>query len=97
MRPEDGIDIRLTIDNFQKKEYSSEDKNKIISFLKNSGSTIAVSPGGMHKDMFTDKNIGMYKEWISDGNFNWSNSLSYYVDKYDAALPTIFEKYILNT
>ena len=76
------------------KTESSHKKNMIIEYL-NSGKIKLVSTSrGI--DVLTGENISRNYYILTDGEFSWANTLAYYVNKYNLALPAEFEARILH-
>lgn len=68
--------------------------NKIIKYLCN-GEIILVSPSSVI-DVISGERIAASTYIYTDGEYSWSNALSYYVEKYNLKLPEEFENKILN-
>jgi hypothetical protein len=76
-------------------EESSPLASRIIAYL-DSGEVILASPS-RSVDVFSGEMIGHTKCIRTDGTFSWSDSLSYYVRKYNLRLPAEFLDKILDT
>lgn len=61
---------------------------QIIEYLEN-GKVILASPS-RSIDVFSGEMINQTECILTDGDFSWSNSLSYYVQKYNLQLPKEF-------
>ena len=68
---------------------------KITTYL-NKGEVILMSPTSSI-DIFSGERISQTKSILTDGEFSWSNSLVYYVQKYNLQLPADFLNKILNS
>lgn len=79
-------------DYLEKAPYPNQDK--IIHFLKNG--KIELARMSRIKDIFTGKRIPDEVLVMSDGDYFWSNSLAWYVEKYNLRMPEEFEQYILS-
>lgn len=66
---------------------------EILAYLEN-GEVILSSPS-RSVDVFSGEPIGPAKCIRTDGEFSWSDSLSYYVQKYNLLLPAEFTKKII--
>lgn len=65
------------------------DKAAVISYLKSGGRGVAASTG-VNKDVFTGDVFGLAENLRDDGEFQWSDTLAHYVDKYNLRLPDEF-------
>ena len=74
-------------------DISSPFCDKIIDYL-DSGDIILASPSGV-TDIFSEKQISHTNCILTDGEYSWSNSLSYYVKEYNLQLPEEFENKII--
>lgn len=68
-------------------------KNQIISYLNN-GEVTLVSPTSV-TDVFSGERICQTNCILTDGEYSWSNSLGYYVEKYNLQIPKELESKIL--
>lgn len=69
------------------------DQDKIIQFLKNG--KIEFAQMSRSRDIFTGERIPYEVLGMSDGDYFWSNTLAWYVEKYNLRMPEEFERYIL--
>ena len=69
-------------------------QEKILNYLKN-GEVIMAAPSRAI-DVFSDESINQTNSILTDGEYSWSGSLSYYVQTYNLKLPAEFENKILN-
>lgn len=69
--------------------------SKIITYLNN-GEIILVSPS-CSTDVFSGERIDKTKCILTDGEYSWSNSLSYYIQKYNLQIPKELENKIINS
>lgn len=83
---------RLQI-NIDKRSYLGAKKTKVLEYLKK-GKSIAACPGDF-RDPITDKSLGV-NEILTDGEYEWKESLYYIVDKYDVELPQKFLDKVIN-
>lgn len=67
---------------------------KIIAYL-NKGELTLVSPSSA-TDVFSGERINQTNCILTDGEYSWSNSLVYYIKKYNLRIPKKFENKILN-
>lgn len=65
------------------------DKPSVVSYLRNGGESVAASTG-VNEDVFTGEVFGLAESLRDDGEFQWSDTLAYYVDKYNLRLPDEF-------
>lgn len=77
---------------FEEKPYDGIEK--IVKYLKG-GKTTLVSLT-MASDFYTKEPIGVREEIRTDGEFSWSSTLFYYVERYYLRLPKEFEEKILS-
>lgn len=68
--------------------------NKIIVNYLDNGELVLVSPS-IATDVFSGEKIGRTNCILTDGEFSWSSSLSYYVEKYNLQIPKELENKIL--
>lgn len=68
-------------------------KSEVVRFLKNG--TVDLARMSRVKDIFTGKVIPTEVLVMHDGDFYWSNTLAWYVEKYNLRLPQDFERHIL--
>lgn len=69
-------------------------RNKIIDYLNN-GDILLASPSSAI-DIFSGKRMNQINCILTDGEYSWSNSLGYYVQKYNLQIPKELENKILN-
>jgi hypothetical protein len=69
--------------------------NKIIAYLNNGELVLASSASAI--DIFSGERINQTNCILTDGEFSWSNSLGYYVKKYNLQIPKELENKILNS
>ena len=50
---------------------------------------------GFDIDILTGEKIWQTKEFMNDGEYSWTSSIVYYIDKYNVRLPQRFEQKIL--
>ena len=74
-------------------QHPFEGKDKIVQYLKN-GKTTYVQPK-LATDFFTGERIPVESMGLTDGNYSWHSTLTYYVEKYNLRLPKEFEDYVL--
>lgn len=67
---------------------------KILAYLNN-GKLILASPSSA-VDVFSRERIDQTNCILTDGEYSWSNSLGYYIQKYNLQIPKEFENKILN-
>ena len=79
-------------DYLEKEPYPNQ--NKIIRFLKNG--KIEFARLSRVRDIFTGQRIPHEVLVMSDGDYFWSNTLAWYVEKYNLRMPEEFERYILS-
>ena len=77
---------------FAKEPYPGMEK--IADYLDHGKITVAAA--GIGTDVYTGERISGKKELLTDGEYSWNNTLSYYVRKYYLRLPTEFESKVLN-
>ena len=70
-----------------------ENKEKILSFLK-SGKEYAIAPTFWY-DMFTNEKVGNNILTYTDGKYEWSCYIPYYIEKYNYRLDKEYEDMIL--
>ena len=75
-----------------KTPYSNQDK--ILHFLRNG--KIELARLSRVRDIFTGERIPYEALVMSDGDYFWSNTLAWYVEKYNLRMPEEFEAYILS-
>lgn len=78
-------------EDFQKTEY--ENQKQIAEYLKH-GSISVVSPGPGF-DLVTGERIVNTYCIMTDGEYSWVNTLSYYVEVYNLRLPKTFENKVI--
>lgn len=83
-----GMDLPSMIDFFEKEPY--KEKEKVIQYLNKGRKTYAACSRAY--DKFTGEQIPGEYCGMTDGEYSWNSSLSYYVDKYNLRLPKEFEK-----
>ena len=71
-----------------------ENKDKILSFFKN-GKEYAIAPTFWY-DMFTNEKVGDDIFTYTDGKYEWSCYIPYYIEKYNYRLEKEYEDMILN-
>ena len=79
-------------DNLAKEPYLN--KEIIIDFLMNKGD-ILLAQLSRSKDVFSGERIPFELLVRRDGEYQWANILSWYVEKYNLRMPEEFEQYIL--
>lgn len=76
--------------------FTPDEKVRVVDYLKRGGVTEALSSSiSPVKDIFTGEIIPGKWSQRADGHYTWSNSLYWYVEKYDLALPEDFKAQIL--
>ena len=75
-------------------EIPYEGKDLIVKYLDNGRKTAAAV--GRAKDAFTGEEIPGEYYMMTDGEYSWISSLSYYVEKYNLRLPQIFEEKVMS-
>ena len=73
-------------------ERSSPFTKEIVDYLDN-GELVIASPS-IAVDVFSGEKIGRTNCILTDGEFSWSSSLSYYVEKYNLQIPKELENKI---
>ncbi len=68
--------------------------DKIITYL-DAGELVLASPSS-DTDLFSGERINTSRCILTDGEYSWSNSLSYYILKYNLQIPKELEDKILN-
>ncbi len=68
--------------------------NKILAYLNN-GEIKLASPSSA-VDVFSGERINQTNCILTDGEYSWSNSLGYYIQKYNLRIPKELEDKILN-
>ena len=68
-------------------------RGRILDYLKN-GEVIMAAPSRAI-DVISGKRINQTNSILTDGEYTWSGSLSYYVQTYNLKLPEDFENKIL--
>jgi hypothetical protein len=76
------------------RENGEIDEAKIIEYLNN-GEVLSISPCIVKDVLNPDIVIGTL-EYKSDGMWEWSNDLAYYVEKYHVVLPKEFITHVRN-
>lgn len=89
---EPGHNFPKLKDSFVREAYPG--KNNVISFLKNGN--VDFARASRVKDIFTGDFIPTEVLIMHDGDFYWSNTLAWYVEKYNLRLPLDFERHILS-
>ena len=74
-------------------DYPYEGKEMIINYLESGEKTVTACSRA--RDFFTGELIPGERCIMTDGEYSWSSSLSYYVDKYNLRLPSEFEEKVL--
>ena len=77
-------------------ETSYEGMSTIAEYLDKRGSVIICSPE-RNRDVITNELLGSTKALLTDGEYTWDNSLSYYVRRYNLRLPSDFENKVLGS
>lgn len=67
----------------------------ILDYLRNAGNLGSITDGDM-EDVFTSEPTGIHDNGRSDGVYEWSEGLAYYVERYHLMLPNDFVKHILD-
>lgn len=75
------------------RESPSPDCQKIISYLDNG--EVTLSAISRDADLISGENIDKTKCNMTDGEYSWFGSLSYYVKRYNLQLPKEFEDKII--
>lgn len=88
---EPGRNFPRMRDSFEKAAYPR--KNDILHFLRNG--TVEFARASRAKDVFSGDLIPSEVLIMHDGDFYWSNTLAWYVEKYNLRLPNDFERHIL--
>lgn len=91
--PEIASRYPLMADCMTPERYPHQDS--IVRYLRDADLLLAVS--SYAKDIFTGDATNVRRGLMGDGTFFWSQSLSYYVDRYNVRLPGDFEKHILKS
>ncbi len=76
------------------REVPSPFNRKITTYLEN-GELVLASPSIVY-DVFSGEKITQTNCILTDGEFSWTNSLEYYVRKYNLQIPKELEDKILN-
>ena len=87
-----GIGYGSMKENFQNKPYP--EKKVIIQKLKTCGHAGVASTGNL-QDCFTGEFFAPGDVIRVGGGFSWTESLAYYVEKYNLRLPKDFEEYLM--
>ena len=87
--------VMFNINNAETGYYDDDKKNKIINYLKG-GEILYISPGIGIDVISGEKTLKLRKELHSDGIYEWSGKLVYYIERYNIRLPIDFEKHILD-
>ena len=66
---------------------------RVAKYLEKGSVELAASSCGY--DVFTGEIIAPTRMILTDGEYSWENTLSYYVRKYNVRLPREFERKIL--
>lgn len=69
--------------------------SKIIDYLNLGELKLASSASAM--DVFTGERINQTNCILTDGEYSWSNSLNYYIQKYNLQIPKELENKIINS
>lgn len=75
------------------RESTSPYSQKIISYLDNGEVTLSAT--SKDTDVISGESIDKTKCIMTDGEYSWAGSLSYYVKRYNLQLPTEFEERII--
>ena len=86
-----GYNFPKLKDSVSKEAYPN--KSKIVHFLLNG--EVDIARVSRATDIFSGEIIPSEVLVMHDGDFYWSNTLAYYVEKYNLRLPVDFEKHIL--
>lgn len=76
---------------FQKAPYVGQDK--IAAYLR--AGNVKLTGAGVSFDFFTHEKIDGKMEILTDGEYSWSSSLPYFIEKYNLRLLPEFEKKVL--
>jgi hypothetical protein len=87
-----GHNFPMLKDSISKEAYPN--KREILRFLKNG--EVDIARASKAKDIFSGEIIPAEVLVMHDGNFYWSTTLAYYVEKYNLRLPKDFENHILS-
>lgn len=88
---EPGHNFPNMSDSFVKEAYPH--KNDVLRFLQNG--SVDFARASRAKDVFSGELIPTEVLIMRDGDFCWSSTLAWYVEKYNLRLPKDFEAYIL--
>ena len=88
---EPGRNFPKMKDSFSKEPYPH--KSKVMRFLQ--GGSVDLARASRAKDVFSGELIPAEVLVMHSGDFYWSNTLVWYVEKYNLRLPKDFEEYIL--
>lgn len=69
--------------------------NKIITYLNNGEIVLASTASAV--DVFSGERINQTNCILTDGEYSWSNSLGYYIQKYNLQIPKELENKIINS
>lgn len=86
-----GMGLPKMSDSFEEKPYDGIDK--IVQYLKNGKKTYISAKKA--KDFYTGETLPIELCGMTDGEFSWSSSLFYYVEKYNLRLPKEFTQKVL--
>lgn len=75
-------------------ENPSPSCKKLITYLNNG--EIKLAAPEREKDVISGDEIGKTHCILTDGEYSWSSSLAYYVEKYNLSLPKEFEEKIIS-
>lgn len=79
--------------NFQRKKYEYEQKEKLIIYLKTRGELCSVA--GYVDDLVTGEEVNIPNGGYRDDQYEWSTQEIYHIEKYDAAVVDEFLQYML--
>lgn len=88
---EPGRNFPMLKDSLEKEAYPH--KNDVLRFLLNG--TVDFARASRARDVFSGDIIPTEVLVMHDGDFYWSNTLAWYVEKYNLRLPREFESHIL--
>lgn len=89
---EPGRNFPRLKDSLEEEAYSH--KEDVLRFLRSG--TVDFARASRAKDVFSGDTIPTEVLVMHDGDFFWSNTLAWYVEKYNLRLPRNFEKHILS-
>ena len=86
-----GMGLPSVRDSFEKEPYEGQDK--IVEYLKKGTPTMVTS--GFATDIVTGERLKEPKYFMTDGKYSWTNTITYYVERYNLRLMKEFEEYVL--